>query len=542
MKTFSLAAFWFLSATAFAQDFDKTRKEFKEAVLAMNESAVASAADKLVSSDNTGAVDALLDGYSLTAAQLKQLWAEKVRWIREADANSDIEWINGPTGSTPAAGSMNRYLKLQEAQKEGQRVEEKIMRIESVKRRIVSALASFKSDAAVKSLVGKMKLDSNWDRRAGIAEALGQIEHADAVPALVDRMKGDSEAGVKVACLDAIRAKKAATPEVVSAVCDQLRSDFWQVKYSAAITLKALGSRDAIEPLIDTLKGVDGRLRHDINDVLVALSGVDKHGDHAAWRAWFDTNKEAVVGGGYKPKDEEKPNAGNGRGTTFYGIPVKSKNVVFVIDCSGSMMWESEWAVPTDVATGSGGGADPYPKPNGNRKIDIARWQLARCVAGIPDQTEFNIIFFSSGFEVMSEKMVKMTAATRKQALAFVDRLQPEGGTNIFDPMEKAFTFTGSGDKLAKQSIDTIFLLTDGMPNQGQIPDASGILAKLKEMNKVKKITVNTIGVFSSNPPVPVQANEKEEGEKFLKQMSDDHGGVFVNASTGNKSGGGRKK
>jgi hypothetical protein len=332
--------------------------------------------------------------------------------------------------------------------------------------------------------------------------------------------------------MDALRAAKAAGSDVVGALCDQLKSDYWQVKYTAAMTLKAMGSKDgkdAIEPLIEALKAADGKLKHDLNDALVALTGVDKHGDAAAWKSWFDANKETVKAGGYKPKPEEAAGKGQGdpRGTTFYGIPVKSKNVIFILDRSGSMAEPSDWEIPEgeEVATGgaSGGKSDgPEVKKEGNRKIDIARWQLKRCLARLPDGIEFNLIFFNHEWTIMSEKMVKLGSGTRKQAFDFIDKLDPVGGTNVYDPTEKGFSFAGQGEKVLKGSVDTIFLLTDGMPNAGQVPNASDIVVKVRDMNKLKKLTINTVGVFG-----PAEA---DDGEKFLKQLADDSGGQFTSA------------
>ncbi|MBI2930324.1 MAG: HEAT repeat domain-containing protein [Planctomycetes bacterium] len=522
-----------LATAALAQDFDKAKAEFRHALLSMHETRVRDAAQRIALSDCREAADALLDGYGITAQQIKQLWVEKVRWIREADSNSDIEWETTSQGSRPTERSMAKFLKLTQAQDKGKDVEKRIMRVEAVKRHIVDALATFRGDEAVRELIAKMKGDSSWDRRAGVAEVLGRVDHPAALPALLEQLKRDAEPGVRIACIDGIRSKKSPSPEAVAAVCEQLKHEFWQVKYAAATALQALGSKEAVEPLIEALKQLDGRLKHDVNAALVALTGVDKHGDYATWRSWYDANLDAVAGGTYAPTPDEKPAAERG-GTTFYGIPVKSKNVIFVLDCSGSMMWDSEWSAPDATPTGSG--EDKYGKPDGHRKIDIARWQLRRCPAQLPDGTEFNLIFFSSSWRIMSEKMVKMSASTRKLALDFVDRLQPEGGTNIYDPLEKAFSFAAAGelkDKPAKSGVDTIFLLTDGMPNSGQISDPSAILSKLRESNRLKKIAINTIGVFSSHAPIPEQANEKEEGERFLKQMADEHGGVFVDASGG---------
>ncbi len=527
-----LLVLFFVSAsasTAAAQDFDKAKKSFREAVGAMDASGARATAFEVAKADSREAVDTLLDGYGVCAAQIRQLWTEKQKCLQEVKKyeNFEVDWTKNPP--IVEAGDVAEYKKWQDATAAGQAVERKIMSVDGVKRGIVEALATFKSDTSVKELVSRMKSDGVWTRRAGIAEALGQIAHALCVPTLVDRLKGDSEPGVKVACLDALRTAKATTPDAVIAIADALKNEYWQVKSAAVTTLKfiprALGAA-AIEPLIDALKSADGRLKGEINDALVALTGVDKHSDAASWRAWFDANKDAVRKGEIKPGDAA-PRDGVGMTTTFYGIPVKSKNVIFVLDRSGSMSAKSEWELPPpDVATG-GGAAGPAIKPDGDRKIDIARWQLKRCLAQLVDGIEFNIVFYNHEWKIMAEGMLKLSASTRKQAFEFIDKVDPVGGTNIFDPTEKAFAFAGATEKLVRSGVDTIFLMTDGMPNSGQVPKAEDIVVKLREMNRAKKLIINTVGVFS--------AGEADEGAKFLKQLAEESGGVYVSAMKAKK-------
>src|SRR5205823_4324531 len=133
--------------------------------------------------------------------------------------------------------------------------------------------------------------------------------------------------------------------EVLAAVAAQLQSDYWQLKVSAAHALQAIGALGGIEPLVEAIAKADGRLKVEFNDALAALTGVNKHGDGAAWKAWLDANKDAVSKGTYSAKSAE-PGAPPGRAqttVTFYGIPVESKSVIFVLDRSGSMMEPSDW-------------------------------------------------------------------------------------------------------------------------------------------------------------------------------------------------------
>ncbi len=501
---------------------DKSRAEFLNAVTSMDETRVRTAARALAASDSREAVDTLLDGYGICAQQIRVLWQDKVRVLQEVEKNSDFKIDTSTNPPTIPGSDIAKYERYQKAVEQSQQVERKIMRIEAVKRGIVESLATFKSNASVQELLSRLKSDPQWNRRAGIAEALGGIRQPEIENALSDQLKKDSEPQVRIAILDALRARKDSGPKTVAAVCDQLKHELWQMKVAAVHALKAIRSKEAVEPLIHALEKSEGRLRQEINDALIAITGVDKHGDATAWKTWWETNRQDVQGGRYTPRKEELPGEQNG-GTTFYGIPVQSRNVIFVLDRSGSMEEPSDWEIPADVASGRGAGA-PDIKKDGNRKIDVAKWQLKTALARLSDGVEFNVLFFNHEWTIFSPKMVKLNAGTRKAVFEFIDKLDPVGGTNVYDPLEKAFTFAGVGlaDKIYKSNIDTIFLLTDGMPNAGQIPNAEDIVVKVREMNKLKKVRINTIGVFG-------QA-EANEGESFLRRLAEDSGGRYISA------------
>jgi HEAT repeat protein len=514
-------------AAAVPQDLEKSKAELKKAIVDSNPSAVEEAAKKIAASDSKRAVDILLEGYGECAKEMKSLWDEKLKAIQEMQ-------------------SAAKYDKA--VDQKGQAIEAKIRKIEDLKRHIVAALGTVKSDAAVLGLAGELKgrafgASGDWTRRAGIAEALGQVNHPEAQKALVEAVFKDTEPQVRVAAIDALRGQKAKTPEVVNVLILMLQNESWQVKSAAVAALKELGAKESVENLIEALAKNDGRLRHEINEVLIGFTGVDKHGDYATWRSWWDSNKEDVKLGIYKPAKGEQAGNQPATATTFYGIPVKSKHVVFVLDRSGSMRQPSEWDIPADVATGSGQPGQDIKK-QGDRKIDIARWQLKRALAMLPDGTEFNILFYNHQWTAMAESMVKLSGATRKQAYEFIDSLDATGRTNIYDPLEKGLTFAPSGgpvekgpkapagagrtvsanDKSEKGYADTVFLLSDGLPNTGQIPDPDGIIAKIKEINRTRKVTINTIGVFASN------SSEAEGGGRLLKQLAEDSGGAYTSA------------
>jgi hypothetical protein len=515
-------------------EFERARTEFKKSVADPNSTprAISDAASRLAGTDQKAAVDVLLDGYGTLAGQIKTLWTDKVRLLKEKEANAGF---HVDTRTNPPTIPPSEYKMVEAffaAEKQSQIVELKIMSIESGRRGIVTALARFKGEASIKELLKELAGGSTWQRRAGIAEALGQMTSAEIPAALTDVLKKDPEPQVRVAAMESLRQLKASTPDVTAALIEQLKSDFWQVKSTAAATIKALGLKEAAEALVEALSKSEGRLRMDLNEALVALTGADKHGDPAAWKGWWDANREAYQNGTYAAKPGEGAGDGPKNATTFYGIPVTSKNVIFILDRSGSMTEPSEWEIPMEVATGAGA---PDVKKEGNRKIDVARWQLKRTISMLPDGTEFNIIFFNYEVVALAKDMLKISTSTRKQAFDFIDRSEPLGETNTYDALERAFSYvtTGTmGEKLAKGGVDSFFLLTDGLPNAGQVPRAQDILLKLREINKTRKVKIHTVGIFSTprGPLKPGEVNEPEEGGKFLKQMAEDSGGKYTNA------------
>lgn len=516
-------------------ELDQAKAEFKRALADPAAAGLRAATERLAAIDQKAACDALMDGYGKCAAAIKALWAEKVRHLQEREANGDFKIDYRTTPPTIPAGDVKKYEHYLEADTLSKATEAKIMGLEATKSVIVRAMAKFKSDASIKDLIHEISAGADWQRRAAAAEAMGQIGHKDVPAALLDALKNDKEPAVRVAIVDALRELKNKSPEVTAAVAGQLQSDFWQLKVSAAQALQAIGGLAGIEPLIDALSKVEGRLRVDFNDALRVLTGADKHGDPSAWRAWWEANREAVTKGTFAPKEGDAPGA-PGRNTTisFYGIPVESRSVIFVLDRSGSMIEPSDWEAPKDSVVG-GAEAGSDIKKNGDRKIDIARWQLKKAIAQMPEGADFNVIFFTHEVVGLSDKMLKMSASTRKQAFEWIDKLDPYGGTNTFDALERALAYAAGGtmgEKLQKGGVDTICLVTDGLPTAGQVAKPDDILARVRTLNKTRKVKIHTVGIFtvSTGANAKEELKEKEEGTKFLRQLAEENGGKFTSS------------
>lgn len=547
-----------------ADDVAAARKAFLEAVVKRDEAGVRAGAEALAAADNRQAVAVLLQGYAALAGALHGEITAKLdplqKEIDEIAAKAEAE-------REEAAGQKDKSGELKRLNKKRQNLQEQVNALEADADRLRKLLAvipeqlgRMKNPEAVDELVsGAKKKGTEWGLRAGMVEVLGTSDHPDAMKTLLGLVspKEEPAAGVRIAAITALARKGG--KEAVAAIGSALSDPFWQVQASAVDALKGLNAKEAAGDLIEALKDAKGAMKERINGALVALTGVDKHGDYATWKDWRESAATAAggeAGGGAPPAPAPLDGArggaaplvlkgGQGGMTSFYGIPIVSKRLVFILDRSGSMKEPADWKTEEKVTHSGPAPAKPDLPPLGNdpKKIDVAKHELATAIRGLPEDVEFNVIFYHGGLEIWRKDVLQpATKANKDAAIAFVRDIQAKGSTNIYDPLKAALELQGSvpaGGKGAAAprapagkpgmttaltapvlgGADTIYLLSDGLPTAGSIKKPEKILEKVGEDNKVLKITVHTIGVGMK---------KGKAGGDFLKKLAENTGGTFV--------------
>ena len=533
------------------QDFRDAKKQFEQAVAQRKLEEVKPLAKRLGEIDTAPAVEALVDGYDATAKQLEDLWAQRNALDAKESTFRNLE------------DEVRRYnARLSQLQKDGKPVpddmraqgdklrarndewgktrealraaELDILLVNRIRDAIVDGLAAVKSDAAVRELIKSLRTAKNWVVRAAAAAALGRVIHAEALPALLARAdKSESEAGVLVAVVDAIWLRAQWDAATLAALTALLQHKAWQVCSSAIRALRASKSLAAVEPLLKAFETADGRLRDELHAALVGVTGVDKGADPAGWRTWFDQHKDAIAAASWKPREDEKVDV-SGRaistGVTFYGIPVRSKHAIFVLDRSGSMAEPGAYNEEEEryIETG-GSGKLPKElkdlKPDGPRKIDIAKYQLKKVLLMLAPGTYFNIIFYNHKFTVMSDKMLPLNGGTRAKAFGFFEPLEPQGETDIWQALSEAMKFcakAGPDGEPLEDSADTIYLLSDGIPFPPEkVVGPNDIVSRFAAWNRTRKMIVNTVFVSAEN------SGDYSEGRSFMEKFATDNGGLF---------------
>uniref|UniRef100_UPI003F6550BE uncharacterized protein LOC100003906 isoform 17 precursor n=1 Tax=Danio rerio TaxID=7955 RepID=UPI003F6550BE len=132
-------------------------------------------------------------------------------------------------------------------------------------------------------------------------------------------------------------------------------------------------------------------------------------------------------------------------------VPRIPKNVVFIIDRSGSMH---------------------------GRKIRQTRSALLTILNDLDEDDHFGLITFDAEIDFWKRELLQATKANRENAESFVKRIQDRGATNINDAVLAGVDMINRNPRKGTASI--LILLTDGDPTAGET-NIEKIMANVKE-------------------------------------------------------------
>jgi len=132
--------------------------------------------------------------------------------------------------------------------------------------------------------------------------------------------------------------------------------------------------------------------------------------------------------------------------------PVEPKDIVFVLDNSGSM--------------------------RADNKLKQAKDALTFCLRSLNDGDRFGLVVFSSGVERYADTLLAYNDAEKEKAVSYVNRIEVNGGTNINDALVSALGLFAPGDRLKM-----VVFLTDGLPTVG-VQDVNTIVKNVGAANK----------------------------------------------------------
>lgn len=144
------------------------------------------------------------------------------------------------------------------------------------------------------------------------------------------------------------------------------------------------------------------------------------------------------------------PTVGKGAGKVTEE-QILPKDVVFCVDTSGSMLQ--------------------------GKKMQQATEALKYCLNALRPNDRFNIVDFSTEARAFTDELVPVSEKTKKQALAYVERMRARGGTAIEEALSNSLKMLGKSDRLKM-----ILFTTDGLPTIGE-RNPEALLRKMAKQN-----------------------------------------------------------
>ncbi len=244
-----------------------------------------------------------------------------------------------------------------------------------------------------------------------------------------------------------------------------LAAKSWPLRSAAYRYLGRFRDVTSIPLLIARVDKEEGRLADELAQSLFRHTGT-RCWSKKEWETWWRSREQGFV----MPHEETvRTSTGSGGGATsaYYDIPLVSTKIAFLVDHSGSMRAQ----VGTDKKF---------------TRLEAAKKQLAQVLESLPATHQCNLIAYETKVRPIWKELRRLDTENRKDILKEVARLQPAGGTNIFDSLEAAF---------ADPEVDTIYLLTDGQPSAGRLTDPADILAEVRRWYRTRQVVVHCIAI-----------------------------------------------
>ena len=296
----------------------------------------------------------------------------------------------------------------------------------------------------------------------------------------------------------------------VPALIAALGHDSWSTRLVAARGLEQMAQEEGVGALCARMPHESGRVARDMAEILFRLTGLLFGANGRMWAAWweaeggdFEIVTEAELRRAKREREarrlkrttrsgsEEAADDGRrGEVGEFFGIPVESHAVIFVLDLSGSM---------SESTRGR------YAGRSGPPRIDVAKAELGKCLDRLQSRGGFNLIVFSGSAGAWREGIVEPSLEVLAEAKTYVDRLGAGGGTNLYDAIRLAFE---------DQEVDTIYILSDGEPSVGDVVDPAGIRSVVHDWNEQRGIVIHCIAVGAKL--------------RVLEWLAGDSGGTYV--------------
>ncbi|MGD9721150.1 MAG: VWA domain-containing protein [Pirellulales bacterium] len=291
-------------------------------------------------------------------------------------------------------------------------------------------------------------------------------------------------AAVAIAVLDEIATRRSNddVPALARLTETSVFENHAGVRRTLVYALTQIPSKEAVDVLIGNLDRVGGEARADAVEYLTQLTEQIFGLESGAWQRWWRTAKATYK---YPAVTKRAPYRGTlteGSSGYYYGMPIFAERLVFVLDTSGSME---------------------------GPRIEAAKRELTKAITALPDYVQFTVVAFNSRIDVWQRQLVPANEQNKRAAIASVNRQGASASTASYDALETAMAF----------DTEAIYFLSDGAPTIGKIVAPADIVTAITTANRLRRVSVYTIGIGAGFPGSPLDV--------FLKTLAEQNLGVY---------------
>ena len=293
--------------------------------------------------------------------------------------------------------------------------------------------------------------------RAAALSALEKLEHFAAEKLLAGAL---SDADPALRCGAVSVYARATEQECLDVARRMLADPEPRVRAAAIENLERLESRTAALALVEQMQREPrSRLRWQILGWLRASSGEEHGFEPEAWRAWAATLEGRLHTGEVRTRGADLGDTH----VAFAGLSVLSDRVCFLIDLSGSL-WDAKVGERT--------------------RKEVVDEQLRKVLQALTPETRFNVIPYTSTPDPWEKHLVPASKDNVARAIENFERRHQTGRGNFFDAARLA---------LLDPEVDTLCVLTDGVPTGGQRWNMGLMIELLVEHDRFRRVAYDSV-------------------------------------------------
>lgn len=377
---------------------------------------------------------------------------------------------------------------------------------------VLRTLGLLSKDAAVVAALEAGLARKEPLARAGAVDGLAAAAPA-ALLARTDALLADKAVEPRIALADAlVRLADGDTHAAALALCARLLDDpSWRVRAACCEAGLALWDKALVPLLVERLRREHGRMVGDVVRALETLTGEAVGRDPDLWAAWWSTKGPDLALGPRPAPDRfgrfrraaRPPSAADAddrRTAAFYRLPVQSTQLAFLFDYSGSMR-------------------DPGRAGAKGSKADAARAEFTQVAAALGKGTVYDLFIYRfPGEYPPAPKLTRALGAlapagpaSARKASEWLGKEVPRGFGAFYDGLVA----------VAAEEVDTVVLLSDGVPSMGTYDRGFRLIDEFVRANRFRRVAVDTVLVGT-----------KGADREFMADLADATGGRFMDAGS----------